>query len=129
MADGKKMFVFIRKSYEITGIYPHQTCSYNWRNSTELLFMSMMFVASTAFLLFQANSFEEYGSSFYISAAALMHIGCLPTIIPQADDIFALMNKFEEFVEKRNWNKRQKIRIETKGVWVNLYYLLNVPIK
>lgn len=64
--------------------------------------MSMMFVASTAFLLFQANSFEEYGSSFYISATALMHIGCLPTSIPQADDIFALMNKFEEFVEKRN---------------------------
>lgn len=104
MANTVKFFMFIRESYAMVGIFPNhlqQTCSYNWRNFTALLFMSMMFVASTSFLLFQANSFQEFASAFYISITLLVNIVSFPTIIPNAADIFVLMEKFREFVEKR----------------------------
>lgn len=65
-----------------------------------LLILSLMFLASTAFLLFQADSFQEYGTAFYISITLLVHIVSLPTIIPKMADIFVLMEKFGEFVEK-----------------------------
>lgn len=105
MAGSIRFFRFIQKSYYTVGIRPLSSQnkwfgSYNWRNSIVLLFLSIMFVASTAFLLFQANSFEEYGTAFYVSVTELVNIVCLIAIIPKMTDIFALMEKFGDFVEK-----------------------------
>lgn len=109
MAKPIQFFTFIRKTFEVIGIHPNgfnQTCSYNWRNSTILLFMSIMFGASTAFFLFQARTFHEYGDTFLISAALLLNIVCLLTMVPKMTDVFELMEIFGEFVEKRECNKR-----------------------
>lgn len=74
MANKMNLFKFVCKTYELTGIYPYQsdqTGSYNWRNVTVLLPVSMMFITSTAIFLFQAISFQEFGSSFFASTTAL----------------------------------------------------------
>lgn len=68
----------------------------------------MMLLASTSFLLFQANSIEEYGATFYVSVTELVNVVCMLAIIPKMTDIFVLMEKFGEFVEKSKCRFRKK---------------------
>lgn len=105
MAATINFFQFIQKSYQIAGIRPIKNqnvlfAAYNWRNSTILLALWAMFVASLAFFLYKANSFKEYSASFYMAVALLVNIVCLPSIISKMTDISVLMEKFGEFVEQ-----------------------------
>lgn len=104
MAGTVQFFQFNRKLYQAVGIQPLSSqnslfASYNWRNLTALVSFLIMFAASTAYFLYGANSFQEYGDSYYLSATLLMNIVCLPTIIPKMTDAFVLMDKFGEIVE------------------------------
>lgn len=105
MAGTIHFFQFVRQLYHFVGIRPlkHPNslfASYNWRNSTVLLLFLIMFTACSAYFLYEAHSFTEYGGSFYMAISLLIHIVSLPTIIPKMADIFVLMEKFEEFVEQ-----------------------------
>lgn len=108
MAAAIRFFQFNRKLYERVGICPRPNTwfgSYNLRNSMMLLCLSMMLMASTAFLLFQANSMQEYGAAFYVSVSELANIVCIMVTIPKMASIFSLMEKCEEFVEKGQLGK------------------------
>lgn len=105
MAGTIQFFQFIRKLYRIVGIRPLKNQnsplgSYNWRNLTVLLLFLILFLACVAYFLYEAHSFTEYGGSFYMSISMLIYIVSLPTIIPKMTDIFVLMDKFGEFVDK-----------------------------
>lgn len=106
MAATINFFRFIRKSYHLVGIHSlsrqnSQSGPYNWRNSMGLLSLAVMFLASTAFFLFQSDSFEDYQGAFYVSTTGLVVIILVIKITPKMADIFILMEKFEEFVESR----------------------------
>lgn len=60
-----------------------------------------MFVGSTAFLLFKANSIEEYGQSFYLTALSLLLLFLWPCFIHNMDDLFNLMDEMDKFEAKR----------------------------
>lgn len=64
-------FHFTQIMYGVVGIHPCQTQnarfgSFNWRNTLALLSFVTLFVASTAFLLFAANTFVEYSKSYQV---------------------------------------------------------------
>lgn len=115
MADKIQFFQYIQKSYKTVGIVslPHQNtrfCSYNWRNSMVVFVTSVMFTASTSFLLFEANSFQEYSDSFWISTSFMVYIVGIPATISKVSDAFDLIKKVDEFVEKG----------EKKGIFSNV---------
>lgn len=105
MAGKIQFFQHIQKLYGIVGIRPLKTrnspfASYNWRNLTLLFLFLMMSLASVAYFLFEACTFTEYSASYFASTAVLIHSACLSSIVPKMADIFTLMEKFGEFVEK-----------------------------
>lgn len=57
-------------------------------------------IASTAFLLFKANTIQELADSFYVS---LTHAVCLVYIminIWKITDILQLIDQYEQFIQK-----------------------------
>lgn len=71
MANTVRFFQFIKKSYHRVGFCPLQNENtpfgpYNFRNFLILFFLSISFAAPSAFLLFEAKSIIEYGSSWFL---------------------------------------------------------------
>lgn len=109
MSDSIRFFKFIRELFETMGLHPYQSNqnhSYNWRNSLILLFLVLMFIASTAFLLFEANSIDEFGKSFYIDVLTLLLILLWPCFIRNTGDFFKLMDQMEQFGQMRELKKK-----------------------
>lgn len=103
MANTIKFLKFIRKLFETAGIHPSQSKRnwlYNWRNSLILLFLLLEFIASAAFLLFVANSIEDYGGSFYITVLGFSLTFLWPGFIQNVGDLFNLMDHLDEFGQR-----------------------------
>lgn len=104
MAHSVQFFKLIRDLFQKMGICPchsNQNRTYNLRNSFILMILAQLFVASAAFLLFEANSIEEYGQSFYLTLTSLLLLFLLPSFIHNMDDLFNLMDEMDKFGLKR----------------------------
>lgn len=104
MARTLKLFQSVRSLFEMMGIYSDQESpqrvSLNWRNSVFFSVMTMVFLLSTAFFLFDAQTIPEYGFSFYIIVSGFcVTIAFAITIWKQAN-IFDTMEKLENFMAK-----------------------------
>lgn len=103
MADAIRFFTYIRKLYLALGIYPpdpNKNCSYNWRNLFVFLFLTILFIISTSFFIFKADSIASFGESFYVSTTSFMFLFLWSVIIHKMDDLYILMRKIDEFIAK-----------------------------
>lgn len=104
MAKQIIFFKLIREIYQTAGIHPRessQSGSYNLRNSFILIMLSIVFIVSTVFLLFDAKTIEEYGNSFYISTTVFLDIFMWTIFIQKMGDLFNLMDQMNVFGQKR----------------------------
>lgn len=100
-----KLFRSVRKYFEALGFdappLPSQSCKVNRRNVFYMSTMTGIFFPVTGFLLFKATSAYEYSMSFYISIVMLgMTVYCTVFILKMGS-IVMLIEKFEEFIGKR----------------------------
>lgn len=104
MAEKIKFFKLTREIYETAGIHLCKSTgngSFNLRNSFILIMLSVVFIVSTVFLLFDAKTIEEYGNSFYISTTVFLDVFMWTSLIPKMGDLFNLMDQMNEFSQKR----------------------------
>lgn len=106
MSSVVKLFITQRKLYKTLGIDIYQ--SQIWRsmrsiNGRSLLFLIsalQFYISTTAFLVFEAQTADEYGMTFYISITIVSVAINAITIAWQMDKIFILMRNYEEFIDK-----------------------------
>lgn len=103
MTQTLKFFKLIRELFRKMGI---QNRTYNLRNSFILIILAQMFVASAVFLLFEADSIEGYGQSFYLTATSLLLLFLWPYFIHNMDNLFHLMNQMDKFGQNRGSKKK-----------------------
>lgn len=109
MTQTLKFFKLIRELFRKMGIHlcqSNQNRTYNLRNSFILIILAQMFVASAVFLLFEADSIEGYGQSFYLTATSLLLLFLWPYFIHNMDNLFHLMNQMDKFGQNRKSKKK-----------------------
>lgn len=112
MAQPNQFFELIRELFQLLGIRPcqsNQKYNYNLRNSFVLIILAQLFAASTAFLLFEANSIDEYGQSFYLTVTSLLLVFLWPCFIQNMGDLFKLMEQINTFAAKRKSKKSSQM--------------------
>lgn len=104
MVQKLQFFKLIRELYQKIGMHPcrsNENGTYNVRNSFILIHLTQTFVESVAFLLFEADSIEGYGQSFYASVTILLLLFLWPSFIHHMGNLFNLMDQMDEFGQKR----------------------------
>lgn len=98
-----KFFQSFQKSCQIMGILPSEQnprCSFNL---ITLLISSpaiLFFISSMAFLLFKAQSIQEYRDSFFATTSSFASLVNFTIIIWKMPNYLKLIKKFEGFVQK-----------------------------
>lgn len=107
MARKIKLFRYVKKLYEMLGIYPlpakhnhqHQN-PFNVKNIFSSIAMTLLFVCSFAYFLFQANSMTELGGCFYCAISILEALLYFIVTFCKIRSILKFMKKLEDFIEK-----------------------------
>lgn len=98
-----KSFRSLREFYQVSGVLPpqpNQKCMLNAKNVLFLTGMLQYVVWGTPFLLFKPASVTDYGKAIYgITSMLVFSLNFLITINSSAD-IFKLIDKFENFMER-----------------------------
>lgn len=81
----------------------HQRSKLSFSGKTFLLliFPAQLFISSVAFILIQAQTVDEYGVSFYMTLAVLVSTINISNTAWKVDQMSTLLDKYEEFVDKR----------------------------
>lgn len=102
-----KLFQSLGKSYQTIGLDLIQSNAppkaSNQRRIFIVFSMTQMFISSTAFLAFKANTVQEYAISFYASITELFLLVTFFALVTEMDDIVGLNKIFEEFITKSRW--------------------------
>lgn len=107
MADKIKLFQFVRKSYAAIGL-DLNPCNPTAKNRRQRIFIACSLlqtcISSTAFLVFKANTVQDYATSFYISLSLLFVLVIFFSLGPKMGDISKQYVMYEEFIARSEWN-------------------------
>lgn len=95
-----KLFQECQKNFAILGINSHQQTTFNKKLWIAHLVNGLGVISSASFLIFKANTFEEYSNSAYIAASTTMSMIIFTNIAFKRKEIFELINNLEEQIEK-----------------------------
>lgn len=100
MAGVIELFCTIKSFYKSMGLYPnHKKCLISAKNIFLSISIIQLFITSSAYLLFQAKTSDEYGISFYISITLLSVMVNISNTAWKIDKILTLIGKYEKFIE------------------------------
>lgn len=85
----------------IVPLPPGETYKYNRRNVTVLVIFGLFFICCTAFVLFDAKTFQEYARAFFLWICVLgVYIGFFTAIVKTVE-IFKYVDKTERITDNR----------------------------
>lgn len=102
-----KLFQSAQSYYQAIGIFPSQlqpTGHVNWKNFVIISACILCFISISTYFLFEANSLTELAITFYGCTGLVSGISYYLTNIYQRENIFKLIGKFEDFIEKRKFS-------------------------
>lgn len=102
MAEQSELFYSLRQLYKTLDIYPsktNQTYRFKWKTIFFVFPIILMFITSFAFFLWEAETVDDYGTSFYGSMTQLSQTHNILMIIWQMPTILELFRKFENLIE------------------------------
>lgn len=109
MTGAIKLFQYVQNFYQTLGIHPpiqsYQTFSLNRRNLFFLSCSVLTFILSTAYLLFDAQSIQDFGIPFCASVIILSGFFIYIVQIWRNAEIFQLIEHFEKFIEQSKSTK------------------------
>lgn len=103
-----KLFQCVEKSCEMMGIslfYQNQTFKFTLKTILILMSAIFYFCSSFGFLLFAANSAEEYESSLFNTCSAFASIANFSIIVGKMSKILQIIQSFAELIKKSMWIK------------------------
>lgn len=98
-----RLFQCNKKSCELMGIHlshSKQSCSFDFKTPLILLPNIIFFICSLSFLLFEANSIENYDESFFMTSASMASIANFLNVIWKMPNLLKMIANFEEKIEK-----------------------------
>lgn len=102
-----QLFVEFRKFYRMLDIDPSQYKSNKKISSVltlkiclSLITLSLAFISTGFFCLFQSKTMREFGDSFYATATVPGVVLTFTIFLINMRDIFTLIEHFEDFVRK-----------------------------
>lgn len=101
-----KLFPSTQKYYQAIGIFPSQlqpSGQFHWKNLVILCACILCLISIMTYFLFEANSLAELAITFYGCTGLVSAIFYYLTNIFQRENIFELIQKFENFIEKRKF--------------------------
>lgn len=107
MAVVIKLFHTLQSFYKSLGLQIRlsQSCRSQYLLSAINLFLSIstvqLFLSTSAFFLFEAQTADEYGISFYISITVLSVIVDIGSVAWNINKILTLIGNYEKFLKKR----------------------------
>lgn len=104
-----KLFQTVQNFYRTNGFHilptqsQHQSsmCPLNGKMFLLLFFPAQLFILSAAFFLFEAQTADENGLSFYMSISVLASTINVLNVVWKIDKILTLIDRYEEFIDKR----------------------------
>lgn len=125
MASSIQLFKSVRKYFRQLGIDPPQpseTTSINWRILSALFWFVQHFIAASAFLILEARTVIEFGTSFFGFIMVFYCVAYFLTLISQRHRIFKLIDNFELFIGQ---SKCFKIKC---WIWNEFSPVLNITL-
>lgn len=108
MAEQIKLLKLTQKMYQDMGIYPPQSNqnrrSINWRNIFMLVSFIQLLISSFAFLIDEADSIVDAGTSFYVAITELCCIVYYLINMWKIPKILKLIEHYENFIEKSKFD-------------------------
>lgn len=107
-----KTFQSTRKFFDILGVCSRSEKLSNLSHIKKcviFLLFTQYSITLTSFLLFEANTFNEYADSFYAVATSSLLFFTLTEIVRKKTQIFHLIDNYERIIQKRNKKKNRQI--------------------
>lgn len=98
-----KIFLQVRRHFEVVGIQTNQNHSFNQRNISSLCFYGQFVVATMVFLFIEAKNIQEYAYSFYGFATVIGSMISTLSSIWEISNTFELTTSMENFIEKSSF--------------------------
>lgn len=98
-----KLFKIIRHHFSFVGIYPvqnQQKSHFNLMNLFVLILYVQLFISSLTFFLLKAKTINEYVYTLYVCISCLSAFGVFLTTILKKKQIYQLIDKYEEAIER-----------------------------
>lgn len=96
-----KLFQVIQNQMAIAGIRPSQRTTFNRQNLIVLLLIGLSVISMTEFLLFDANTFQQYAKSFFAWISVFATFVGFYLIIVKSTDFYKYIEHLERIIEKR----------------------------
>lgn len=106
MSDTIKLFQSTRKYYQALGLHPStsvENSTFNWRSFNIFFILIFIFYATATYFLFETNINKDYVEtlqSFYFSSSSFNFLISFMVNFWKMPNIYALMERFEETVQK-----------------------------
>lgn len=113
MAYTVTLFQSVIEYFQSMGIFPtqpNQRYSVNYMSVLILLSMLVIFVPSSAFFFFRAETREEFYTTIYISLTVLTYVGCFIVNIWKMIKVRELITRSENFIAKSKLHSFKKER-------------------
>lgn len=105
-----KLFNTQQKFYKTLGfdIFLSQSCHSKCLASAKILFFlissTQLFISTTAYFLFQAQTADEYEISFYISITIFITMINISTIAWKIRKFLTIIERYEDFIDKSQFS-------------------------
>lgn len=105
-----KLFNTQQKFYKTLGfdIFLSQSCHSKCLASAKILFFlissTQLFISTTAYFLFQAQTADEYEISFYISITIFITVINISTIAWKIRKFLTIIERYEDFIDKSQFS-------------------------
>lgn len=98
-----KLFEFIQKKFEILGISSNSSKCTQEKLVMTCLIYGLSTTSSVAFLVFKANTFEEYTSNIYMTSTLIMISIFFVTLAIKKEKLFKLINNVKQFFDESEY--------------------------
>lgn len=99
-----EFFKSVRKSYQAIGLDPFQSNPVPKKCNQRFLFIAFsmvhLVISSTGFLIFKAETIQEFATSFYVSISQLFVLVLFFSLGTKMDSISKQYRSYEEIIEK-----------------------------
>lgn len=96
------VFQAVQKNFGILGICRNQS-RFNGRSLMVCLTSGLGTIVSALFLIYDANSFQQYTDNLYITSALAVGFFCISNLILKVNDLFALIDEIETTLDQSKY--------------------------
>lgn len=101
-----KLFQTAQKNFALLGINPYDPSRKNQFNKNIFLYILLVvscFTQTGAFLIFEANTFDEYTEGIYILSASILSPMAVASLAFQLKTLFKLIKRCENIFDSSKW--------------------------